>query len=76
MEKGRMVLDVISHIIGFSLAIIFLGFVRELFSTGGIDGTLYGISFTVPLLNAPCGGFILIGLMGAFIRLFKKEGEG
>lgn len=75
MEKGRMILDVISHIIGFSLAMIFLGLVRELFSTGGIDGTLYGISITIPLLNAPCGGFFLIGLMGAFIRFFKKEGE-
>ena len=75
MEKSRMILDVISHILGFCWAVIFLGFVRELFSTGGIDGTLYGIGFTIPILNAPCGGFILIGLMGAFIRSFKKEGR-
>ena len=73
MDKGRMILDVISHIIGFCWALIFLGFVGELFATGGIDGELYGVSFTIPVLSAPCGGFILIGLMGAFIRLFKKE---
>lgn len=73
MEKGRMILDVISHIIGFGWAIVLLGFVRELFSTGGIDGTLYGIGFSIPILSAPCGGFILIGLMGAFIRTLKKE---
>lgn len=73
MDKPTMILDVISHIMGFCWAIILLGFVRELFSTGGIDGTLYGIGFTIPILDAPCGGFILIGLMGAFIRLFRKE---
>lgn len=74
MEKGRMILDVISNIVGFSGAMILLGFVRELFATGGIDGTLYGIGFTIPVLNAPFGGFILIGLIGALIRLFRKEG--
>ena len=70
-----MILDVISHIMGFCWAVILLGFVRELLSTGGIDGTLYGVGFTIPILNAPCGGFILIGLMGAFIRSFRKEGH-
>lgn len=74
MDKPTMILDVISHIMGFCWAVILLGFVRELLSTGGIDGTLYGIGFTIPILNAPCGGFILIGLMGAFIRLFRREG--
>jgi len=73
LEKSRMIIDVISHIAGVCIAMLLLGFVRELFSTGGINGELYGVGFTVPVLGAPCGGFILIGFTGAFIRLFRKK---
>lgn len=73
LSKEKMVMDVISHIIGYDIAIIFLGAFRELFGTGGIGGELYGISHTVPLLTAPCGGFILIGLIGAFIRICTRR---
>ncbi len=73
MKKGRMTADIISHIIGFDTAVIFLGVFRELFSTGGIGGELYGISSVVPILSAPCGGFIIIGLAGAFIRACTKR---
>lgn len=74
MSPGRMTADIISHIIGFDTALIFLSFVRELFATGGINGELYGIRNTIPILSAPCGGFILIGIMGALTRvLFGKK---
>lgn len=65
----RMLADIISHILGFDLAIIFLGAVRELFSQGGIGGVLYGVNTVIPILSAPCGGFLIIALMGALIRL-------
>lgn len=68
MGKAAMLPDIISHIIGFDAAVILLGAVRELFSTGGINGELYGINTVIPVLGAPCGGFILIGLIGALIR--------
>lgn len=73
MGRLRMTADVISHIIGFDAAIIFLGAVRELFGTGYLGGELYGIKFILPLLATPCGGFILIGLTGAFIRLCTRR---
>lgn len=73
MERGRMTLDVLSHIIGFDAAIIFLGAFRELFSAGELGGELYGIKETLPLLASPCGGFILIGLIGALIRLCTRR---
>lgn len=72
MKRSRMYIDIISHIIGLDTAVIFLGTFRELFSAGGINGELYGIERLSPLLAAPCGGFILIGLMGALIRSFTK----
>lgn len=69
MKRLRMTADVISHVIGFDAAIIILGAVRELFSSGEIGGVLYGIERTLPLLSAPCGGFIFIAFIGAFIRI-------
>lgn len=73
MNKARMTADIISHIIGFDMAVIFLGAFREVFSTGGIGGELYGIKSVIPILSAPCGGFILIGIIGALIRLCTKR---
>lgn len=73
MKKSRMLIDIISHIIGFDIAIIFLGFFRELFATGGIDGELYGINGVIPILSEPCGGFIVIGLIGALIRALVPQ---
>lgn len=73
MSRPQMMADVISHIIGLDIAVIFMGAVRELFSTGGINGALYGITHVNPLIGAPCGGFVFIGLMGALIRLFSKK---
>ncbi len=73
MKRGRMTVDIISHIIGFDIAIIFLGIFREVFATGGINGELYGIKRVIPILSAPCGGFILIGFMGALIRSLSRN---
>lgn len=72
MKRMRMTLDIISHIIGFDAAIIVLGTVRELFATGGINGELYGINTVLPLLNTPCGGFILIGIGEALLRYVRR----
>ncbi len=73
MNRRRMTADIISHIIGFDAAVILLGAFREIFSSGGINGVLYGVRVISPLLSAPCGGFILIGLVGALIRLLGRR---
>lgn len=72
MKRSRMYADILSHIVGFDIAVIFSGAFRELFATGGINGELYGINTVIPLLSSPCGGFILIGLIGALIRSVTK----
>jgi len=72
MSRPQMMADIISHIIGLDIAIIFMGAFRELFSTGGINGELYGITHICSLIGAPCGGFIIIGLTGALIRKLRK----
>lgn len=73
MKKLHMAADVFFHIIGFDAAMILMGAFRELFATGSIGGVIYGISHTIPLLSAPCSGFILIALCGAFIRILAPS---
>ncbi|MGN0641647.1 MAG: Rnf-Nqr domain containing protein [Huintestinicola sp.] len=75
-KKVRMTADVISHIIGYDIVIILLGYFRELFSQGGIGNTLYGVDLVIPGLAAPYAGFILIGLLAAAVRLFTGNRAG
>ncbi len=72
LKPSEMYADILFHVLGLDISIIFLGAVRELFSSGGINGELYGIDAVLPLLSSPCGGFILIGLIGAFIKAVSK----
>ena len=66
--KGKMAVDIITSLLGYDIAVLVFAFIRELFSTGGIGGRLYGIGHTYPGLAFPFGGFILIGVLAAFIR--------
>lgn len=66
--KGRMILDVISFVLGFDLAVLLIAFIREILGTGAISGNILGISLTFPVLLYPFGGFILIGLLAALLR--------
>lgn len=67
-SKLRMTADIIFSLIGYSLAAMLIGFIRELFSHGGINGNLYGISVTIPTLDTVFGGFIVTGLLAALAR--------
>jgi len=66
--KGKMLIDVVSSILGFDIAILIFAFVREILGTGSISGKILGIPLTFPVLVYPFGGFILLGLMAAILR--------
>ena len=67
-DKGKMVIDVISYILGFDLVVLLIGFLREVFGTGMFNGKVIGTSITFPALIYPFGGFLLIGLLGAILK--------
>jgi len=67
--KGKMIFDVLFHIIGFDIVILISAFLREVIGTGSLSGKILGIPMTFPALVYPFGGFILLGLLAA---LFKK----
>lgn len=66
--KGKMVIDVLSYIIGFDIVIIIVGFLREILGTGSLGGHLLGIPMTFSILKYPCGAFILVGILAALLR--------
>ena len=58
--------------LGFDIVIVIVGFLREVFGTGSIGGKLLGIPLTFSILKYPCGAFILIGLLAAFLRKIQQ----
>lgn len=66
--KGKMLVDLISFIIGFDIVVLIIGFLREVLGTGTLFGKMIGIPFTFPALVYPFGGFIFLGLLAAGFR--------
>ena len=66
-------LYVLHHILGFVLAAMLIGCVRELFGAGTILG--HSIGWIVPIngLLYPFGGFILLGFLGAGLARFETD---
>jgi len=76
---GRSILDGLGKAIGFALAIILMGSIREIIG----KGTWFGMSVSpswfrsnaVLFFGLPPGAFLVIGLLKACInKIFKREG--
>ena len=67
-SKSRMLLDVIFCIIGYDLAVLLFGFIREIISTGEINGKILAAPFIFNVFSHPFGGFILLGIISAIFR--------
>lgn len=70
-----MVLDCLSYIVGFDLAALAFGFIREFVAMGMVGGQMVGIPLTFPGLALPFGGFILLGLLSALYRKIAVSAE-
>lgn len=75
-KKGRMILDLIFGIIGYDIVVLLFGLIREIFSTGEINGKVIALPMLFKAFNQPFGGFILLGIFAAALRgillLIKK----
>ncbi len=67
-SKSRMLLDVIFCIIGYDLAVLLFGFLREIISTGEINGKILAAPIVFNIFEHPFGGFILLGIFAAVFR--------
>ena len=79
---GYALLDALSAGVGYALALLVLGAVREALGSGSLWGVpLFGGKIhPALLLAAPCGGFLLLGGLSAAVQWLKnrvqKGGDG
>lgn len=75
-KKSRMVLDLIFGIIGYDIVVLLFGLIREIISTGEINGNVIALPMLFRAFYQPFGGFILLGIFAAALRgillLIKK----
>lgn len=75
-KKSRMVLDLVFGIIGYDIVVLLFGLIREIISTGEINGNVIALPMLFKALYQPFGGFILLGIFAAALRgillLIKK----
>lgn len=75
-KKSRMVLDLIFGIIGYDIVVLLFGLIREIISTGEINGNVIALPMIFKAFYQPFGGFILLGIFAAVLRgillLIKK----
>lgn len=78
-SKGHMMIDIIFSIIGYDLAVVLYGFIREILGRGTVWGTIIGMPVTFPALDTTFGGFMLLGAMAAITRVIvlsvKRMGQ-
>lgn len=68
-SKGHMLLDIIFCIIGYDAAVVIFGTIREIFGIGMIGGKIIGMPIIFSAFRHPFGGFILLGILSALLRL-------
>lgn len=68
-SKGHMLLDIIFCIIGYDIAVLLFGAIREILGTGMIGGKIIGMPIVLSAFQHPFGGFILLGILSALLRV-------
>lgn len=76
---GNSVLDALGMGIGYTLVLVIISFIRELFGAGtltiwsGVSVTLIPESFRIGLFNSAPGGFLVFGFLAALVQAVKAS---
>lgn len=70
-RRGVMVIDLLSHCIGFFLVILVVGILREIIGSGTLFGVPFSLGFSVNAVLMPFSGFILVGFLAALVKRIK-----
>lgn len=76
---GNSILDAIGMAAGYTIVLVLISLFRELLGNGTIlTGTdmqkvLIPEEYRIGLLNSAPGGFLVFGLLGAFVQFFKNK---
>ena len=67
-SKGKMFFDILFSIMGYDIAVILYGLIREVISTGEVNGQVIAMPFSFSVFSSVYGGFILLGILAAAFR--------
>ena len=73
LRKKDMLIELMQHILGFSMVVCIIGLLREYLAQGTIWGIVVGLPL-IPALSLPFMGFILVGLLAALLRAVNHKG--
>lgn len=68
MTKGKMIISLISHILGFDAVMLIISAIREILAYGTFCGRIVDAEILISGLGSPFGGFIVLGLMCGIYR--------
>lgn len=68
MTKGKMIISLISHILGFDAVMLIISAIRELLAYGTFCGRVVDAEILISGLGNHFGGFIVLGLMCGIYR--------
>lgn len=78
---GDSVLDALGMGVGYTIVMVAISLIRELFGAGTLlDGTALKIEiipevYRIGLLNSAPGGFIVFGIIGAIVQFTKRKNK-
>lgn len=81
MKRGAMTGSLVFYILGFDAVMAVIAFIRELLSSGTVNGRLVDADTLISGLGQPFGGFIFLGLCCGVYRKLRSairrdRGEG
>ena len=69
----QMFKDVFGFVIGFDLACLLVGVIRDILADNIVGNVIVPLSFQMPSMNTVAGGFILVGVLaGLFRAVYNK----
>ena len=71
-SKGKMVLDLLLQMVGFTIVACLVGAIRELLGRGTLWGYQIGMEIA-PAVLLPFAGFMMIAFLSAIVNRIKQE---
>ena len=72
LSKGKMILDLLLQIVGFTIVSCLVGIIRELLGRGTLWGYQIGVEIA-PAVLLPFAGFMIIAFLSAIVNRIKQE---
>lgn len=72
MKKPKMIMSLLSYIIGFDAVILITAVIREFFAYGTINSKMTDVNILISGLSQPFGGFIFLGLICGVYRKLRS----